>query len=794
MGRFVTSPGMWWSHIADTAEVAATTRAFITFPLVLACVLLAAAARGRIRRRRHERWARDARCITILAPPRVDPSGGEALWRQLSGLAHPWWKRLVYGQFHLGFEYAWNATGLTIRLWLPGLVPESLVRRAVQGAWPGAHTTTEPAEPALTPGHVAVAGALRLARPEVLPLRDRHDADPLRGLLQAATGMSGEQQALVQILARPATGLRLRKARVAARRLKAGQHPGGRTAALRTLATHGPARSATDKADPTHNLEVRHTAAKLAEPQWAVTIRYAATTPPATTTLGKPGDAPAEAILTGRVHALATTFAIHSWENWLTRTRLRHPERVIAPRRFDGPGSLLSVPELAALAHLPLDADAPGLARAGARSVIPPAQIPTPRPGSDVKPLGTSDAGHPRAVGLNVRDGRQHLHVVGATGSGKSTLLANLIDDDVRHSRGVVVIDPKGDLITDLLHRLPASAADRLVVIDPDDPHTPPSLNVLEGDDIDVVVDNITGIFRRIFSSFWGPRTDDIMRATCLTLMRRAAATGDIVTLADVPRLLGEPAYRARLIPTVTDPVLRGFWTWYESMSEPSRAAVIGPVQNKLRAFLLRGFVRQTIAAGPSTFDFDRVLDGGICLVRVPKGALGEETTRLLGSFVVGKVWQAAARRSRVPEHDRIDASLVVDECHNFLTLPYPLEDMLAEARGYRLSMVLAHQNLAQLPADLREGISANARNKVFFQASPEDARALERHVRPNLGDHDLAQLGAYQVAARLLVDGASTPAFTLTTRPARNPVPGRAKALRAAAHRRVGGTDDPTV
>ncbi|MFF3142752.1 type IV secretory system conjugative DNA transfer family protein, partial [Streptomyces sp. NPDC057927] len=339
-----------------------------------------------------------------------------------------------------------------------------------------------------------------------------------------------------------------------------------------------------------------------------------------------------------------------------------------------------------------------------------------------------------------------------------------------------------------LLHRLPPSCADRLVLIDPDDTHTPPCLNVLDGADIDVVVDNITGIFRRIFTAFWGPRTDDIMRAACLTLLRHAQTTNRLVTLADIPRLLGEPAYRLRMIPTIKDPVLKGFWVWYETLSDPSRAAVVGPVMNKLRAFLLRSFARQAIASGESTFHLSDVLDGGILLARLPKGALGEETTRLLGSFIVAKTWQAAAARARTPERDRIDANLYVDEAHNFLTLPYPLEDMLAEARGYRLSMALAHQNLAQLPRDLREGISANARNKVFFNASPEDANILERHTLPTLGAHDLAHLGPYQAAAHLLVSGAESAAFTLTTRPLPPAVPGRSAELRAQAAARVGG------
>jgi hypothetical protein len=206
---------------------------------------------------------------------------------------------------------------------------------------------------------------------------------------------------------------------------------------------------------------------------------------------------------------------------------------------------------------------------------------------------------------------------------------------------------------------------------------------------------------------------------------------------------------------------------------------------NKLRAFLLRPFVKEAIAGGRSTVDMGQVLDeGGICLVRIPKGSLGEETTRLVGSLVVARTWQATTGRARVPQRLRPDASLIVDECHNFLNLPYPLEDMLAEARGFRVSMTLAHQHLGQLTRELKEGISTNARSKVFFNASPEDARELARHTTPRLSEHDLAHLGVYHVAARLVVNGAETEPFTMTTTPLRAAIPGRAKEIRAVIRR----------
>jgi hypothetical protein len=263
---------------------------------------------------------------------------------------------------------------------------------------------------------------------------------------------------------------------------------------------------------------------------------------------------------------------------------------------------------------------------------------------------------------------------------------------------------------------------------------------------------------------------------SCHTLLRHAGAT-----LTLIPPLLQDKQFRARFTHDLDDPEgLRGFWDWYESTPPPLRAQVIGPVLARLRSFLLRDFVKQTLGTPRSSFDMGAVLDGGILLARLPKGVLGEETTRLLGSFVLAAVWQAATARARLPEHQRRDATLVVDECHNFLTLPGSVDDMLAEARGYRLSMVLAHQHLAQLPRETLAALSANARNKIFFSCAPEDAKTLARHTLPYLDEHDLANAGAYTAAARLVIGSRETPAFTLHTAPPRPPV-GERTALRAA-------------
>lgn len=734
-----------------------------------ALVLAGLLVRKLLRRRRAALLARGARVVTVLAPPEVDPSGAAALWANLVELLRPPWRRLIDGQPHLAFEMAWSESGLQVGFWVPGPVPPGLVERAVEAAWPGAATTVGPPAPPLSIDDRTTGGELRLAEPEWFPLRSDHSVDPLRSLLGAAGGLGEGQAAAVQVLARPVTARRVARCHKAARALRSGRATTlvSRLLDLATPFGGGPPPKPTE--DPTRAHDVRAVLDKSAGPGWEVVVRYG---------VAAAGDGADLARLRGRAHALASAFGAYAGRNRLARRRLGDPVAALAARRM-GRGDLVSVPELAALAHLPTDAAVAGLDRAGARSLAPP-----PGVAAAGKVLGDTDVGRRRPVALAVPDARYHLHLMGATGSGKSTLLTNLVLDDVAAGRGAVVIDPKGDLVTDLLDRLPADRP--VVLIDPDEAAAPPVLNVLEGDDPDLVVDHLVGIFRRIFEAYWGPRTDDVLRSACLTLLRRPGAT-----LADVPRLLADAGFRRPYVEGIADPVgLGGFWRWYDELSEGERGRVTGPVMNKLRAFLLRPFVRNVVGGTKSSFDTGEVLNGGVCLVRVPKGVLGEETARLLGSFVVAKVWQAATARARLAQEARVDASLYVDECQNFLTLPRSFDEMLAEARGYRLSLVLAHQHLAQLPRDLREAVSANARTKLFFATSPEDAHALARHVAPELTEHDLSHLAAYQAAARLVVGGDERPAFTIRTRPAPPPVEGRAAEIKAASSAGFGRTE----
>ncbi|MBQ1022916.1 helicase HerA domain-containing protein [Micromonospora sp. C95] len=784
-----STPTRWVLHVAGWA----VDRPWL---VGVAAALLVAYVAGRnlLDGWRHRRHAEGARLVTVAPPPEVDPHSAAALWANLHGTLTPSRRRrLLYGGPHVVWQYTWTGRQLLISIWVPGTVPAGAVEAAVRAAWPGAACTTDDQAPPPIPLDVpaAVGGHLLPTAAEWLPFETDHDNDPLRALMSAGSQLKPDEYACVQVLARPAAPRRTARARRAAGRMRDGKTavPAINPAAplLWILEAFLPGRTATTRSggqpagrrDPGVERDVRAILDKTAHPLWTIGIRYAIAKN------NHRGGSRPEGRLRGVADAVASSFAVYAGRNRLAhRARMAHPVAVLATRRL-GAGFLASTPELAVLAALPRDLAVPGLDRARAKSMPAPVAVPTG--GRGMKVLGDAEVGG-HAVALSVADARYHMHVVGSTGSGKTTLLVNLAVEDIKAGRGTVVIDPHGDMVLDILDRLPASVAGRVVLFDPDQPN-PPTLNPLSGTDPDLVVDNLVSIFGNIFAKAWGPRMDDVMRVACLTLLRHAN-----VTLQHIPPLLNSAQFRSAMTVGLDDPAgLSGFWQWYDDLNPALRSQVIGPVLARLRAFLLRDFVKRTMRYPRSSFDMGKVLDGGALLVRIPKGQLGEDTSKLLGSLVLAQVWQAATARAAVPADRRRDATLIIDECQNFLTLANSLDSMLAEARKYRLSMVLAHQDLAQFPKDLLAAASANARNKLYFSVAPEDARVLARHTLPELDEHDLTHLDAYTAAGRLVVAGRQTPAFTLKTRPPK-PVVGEATVIRQAAAQAVPAQDTSAI
>ncbi len=721
-----------------------------------------------LRRVREASLRRSARRIQILAPPEVGTAGAATLWMGLHAILRPAWRRAFEGQPHLSWEVVADPGHVAIYVWVPHVVPPGLVERAVESAWPGARTTVvESTDVVPIDAHAVAATDLVLAEPEWFPIAEAPESESLRLALGTMTALAEGERAVVQVLARPATSSARRRMQRAARDARTTGivavppgRPGGIPAGGRGGRT---------VLDPMVDPDVRAILAKASSPLWSCRVRVAVFSTD-------------RARARGKIHALAGAFAVFEGRNGFRRRRLGRPLDALEDRQFKK-GYLLSVPELAQLATLPTE-PVPGLDRARARSVAPPRELP-----AEGRVLGVADyPGMRRRVAISVEDARHHMHIVGETGTGKSTLISRMVLADAKAGRSAVVIDPKGDLVEAILDRLPGSALERTCLLDPDDPGRAVGLNVLSGENPDLVVDHVVGVFKRIYEPWWGPRTDDIMRAVCLTLTTSPGAT-----LTEIPHLLSHDEWRKRVgLALKQTPGLGDFWSWFERLGEQQRANIIAPLLNKLRAFLLRGPVRAIVGQAEPLLDVDEHLNtGGLLLVRIPKGTLGEETSRLLGAFTVARVWQSVMKRASLPEEQRVDTTLYVDEMHNYLALPRSFEDLLAEARGYRLSLVLAHQHMNQLPRDMREALAANARTKLVFACSPEDAGAMERHFEPHLSAHDLHSLEAFQAACRPCVASGHAAAFTFRTEPLPDPVPTRAAAVRSWSGKRFGRPRD---
>lgn len=414
------------------------------------------------------------------------------------------------------------------------------------------------------------------------------------------------------------------------------------------------------------------------------------------------------------------------------------------------------------------------------------------RAGTGGKVIGVANAGPRQRVGISLPDCRHHLHVLGPTGTGKTSLLLRMILDDVSAGRGVAVFDPaKGDLIRDLLDVLPAGCADRLVIVDPDEATAPPAINLLDaaGSSPHDVAARLTTVMAKVWSRWWGDRMTEFAYHGLLTLAHLPGAT-----LAQLPRLLSDARWRAARVKAVTDELgtweagtLTEFWDGFNTLPAGQRAGLVAPLLSRLRLVLAHPLAAGLFGVPATTFRFADILDGGVLLCRLPKGVLGEDGTRLVGSLLLAGLWQATAARARLPEPDRLDAAVVLDECHNFLHLPLGLDDALAEARGLHTSFVLAHQYLGQLSRDMAEAIDANARNKIYFALAPKDAADQAHHVTPWLDDGDLTRLGGYEVVLRPIAHGHTVRPVTADTIPPPQPHPGRAELLRRAARRRTG-------
>mgnify|MGYP001576207939 FL=1 len=376
----------------------------------------------------------------------------------------------------------------------------------------------------------------------------------------------------------------------------------------------------------------------------------------------------------------------------------------------------------------------------------------------------TNFRGQARRFGIKTDDRRRHVYLIGKTGMGKSTMLENMIIQDIQAGRGVAVVDPHGDLVEKIINFVPNERVNDVIYFNPADLDWPIAFNVFETvgrEQQHLVASGLIGIFKKLWADSWGPRLEYVLRNAILALLEYPDST-----LLGVMRLLVDKGYRKKVTTKISDPVVRSFWIdEYSKYPDKFQSEAIAPIQNKVGQFLSSPVIRNIVGQTRSSFNLRQAMDEGkVLLFNLAKGRVGEDNSALLGAMLITKIQMAAMSRVDIPEPERRDFYLYVDEFQNFATESFA--NILSEARKYRLNLIIAHQYIEQLEEEVAAAVFGNVGTLICFRVGATDGEMLEKEFDPYFLLVDLVNLAKYDVYMKLMIDGVSSQPFSATTLP----------------------------
>ncbi len=376
----------------------------------------------------------------------------------------------------------------------------------------------------------------------------------------------------------------------------------------------------------------------------------------------------------------------------------------------------------------------------------------------------TNYRGQRRRFGIKIDDRRRHMYLVGKTGMGKSTVMERMIVNDMVSGHGLALVDPHGDLVEKMLEYVPNNRVNDVVYFNPSDIEFPIGFNVLEAVDATqrhLVASGLMGVFTKIWEGVWSARMEYILNNTILALLEYPGST-----MLGIARMLVDARYRTRVLTKVTDPIVKGFWVdEFANYNDKFRNEAVAPIQNKVGQFLSSAIIRNIVGQSKSTIDLREIMDSKkILLLNLAKGRIGEDNSRLLGAMMITRLQLAAMSRVDIPEPQRNDFFLYVDEFQNFATESFA--NILSEARKYRLNLVIAHQYIEQLDETVAPAVFGNVGTIMAFRVGGADAEFLEKEFFPTFLQTDLVNLPKFEVYLKLMIDGAASEPFSATTLP----------------------------
>lgn len=424
--------------------------------------------------------------------------------------------------------------------------------------------------------------------------------------------------------------------------------------------------------------------------------------------------------------------------------------------------SILSTDELASLFHFPnKTVETPHIQWLKAKTAPVPAEV--PQSGGTYIGQGYY-RGVKRPVHIGFEDRRRHVYIIGKTGVGKSVLLHDMAIQDIKAGHGVCVIDPHGDLIDEIVKYIPPQRAEDVIYFDPSDTERPMGLNLLEAyneDQKHFITTAIINLMYKLYdpqrTGIIGPRFEHAVRNAMLTVMSEPGST-----FVEVVRCLTDSRYVQELLPKVTDPIVRRYWTdQIAQTSDFHKSEVLDYIVSKFGRFVTNKTMRNIIGQSKSAFDFRKVMDEGkILLINLSKGKLGEENSSFLGLVLIPKILVAAMSRQEIPEPQRRDFFLYVDEFQNFATPDFAT--ILSEARKYHLNLTVANQFIGQMEEEVKNAVFGNVGTLISFRVGVTDASYLQREFQPVFTETDLINVERFHAYMKTIVDNEPVPPFSV--------------------------------
>ena len=364
-----------------------------------------------------------------------------------------------------------------------------------------------------------------------------------------------------------------------------------------------------------------------------------------------------------------------------------------------------------------------------------------------------------KKFGIKTDDRRRHMYLIGKTGMGKSTIQENMIVGDIRAGYGLAVVDPHGDLAEKIIEYIPSERINDVVYFNPADMEYPIAFNVLEQVEPHLrhlVASGLLGVFQKLWADSWGPRLEYILRNAILAILDFPGST-----LMGVVRMLSDKSYRKRVVANIKDPVVKAFWEKeFASYADKFASEAVSPIQNKVGQFLSSSLMRNIIGQVKSSIDIRDIMDNGkILIMNLSKGRIGEDNSALLGAMMITKIQLAAMSRVDMPEKERKDFYLYIDEFQNFSTDSFA--NILSEARKYHLNLILAHQYIEQLSEKVKPAVFGNVGTMVSFRVGATDAEELAKEFAPVFTEEDLVNLPKYEMYLKLMIDGVASSPFS---------------------------------